>query len=65
MAWEWECLECDTENEEDGFPFGGDVLCQGCGVVWETDWEYTNGGDGYTAGLMAPLVVRIAHSVER
>jgi hypothetical protein len=34
-----ECPNCEAEIEPDHFPFGDDVRCPSCGIVWETDWE--------------------------
>jgi len=38
------CPECQAEIEMTEFPFGKDVQCPDCSVLFETDWDETDEG---------------------
>lgn len=49
MGVELTCTECEKDFETEGKIFGGDVTCPNCGIVLETDWDYTDIDEGCMA----------------
>lgn len=52
---EWDCLKCGNGSEGEIPMFGDDAVCEECGAIHETDWEYI---DPYE-GILTSWIVRL------
>jgi uncharacterized Zn finger protein len=51
----WDCLKCGHENKNELPRFGDDAVCEKCGAVHETDWDYTDPHEGCMATWVTKL----------
>lgn len=36
----WTCMSCQHENDRDVPLFGDEAVCEKCGAIHGTDWDY-------------------------